>query len=134
MIFREILALSRILHRSFTEKIKETGLGSGQVFILMSIVENQGINQDLLCKIMEIDKSTAAKGIKILINKKCIIRVRDKNDMRNWILFPSKKGEVIYDVVRKYTNDFEKTIIKGIDKEKIIILSEMLEQIKKEIV
>ena len=131
MIFREIIKLSRILHRNFNEKIKETGLGSGQIFILMAIAENPGINQDILCRIMEIDKSTAAKGIKILLNGKYIIRVRDKNDMRNWIIFPSKKGEAIYGIVKDYTEKYEKEIVAGLGMEELKILSDIFDKIAK---
>ena len=131
MIFRKITALSRSLHRKFNEIIKDTGLGSGQVFILMTLVENPGINQDLLCRILELDKSTVTKGIKTLLKEKYIIRVRDKNDMRNWIIFPSKHGEVIYHDLKKYAEDFEKQITADIANSEIIQLSEILNILSK---
>ena len=131
MIFRKITALSRSLHRCFNEIIKNTGLGSGQVFILITIVENPGINQDLLCRILDLDKSTVTKGIKTLIKDKYIIRVRDKNDMRNWIIFPSKKGELIYHDLRKNADNFEKKITSGIESQEVKNLSETLDILKK---
>ena len=68
--------------------------------------------------------------MKVLLNEKYIIRVMDKNYMRNWIIFPSKRGEGIYRTLKKYTEDYENQIIEGIDKNEIIILSEILDKIK----
>ncbi len=129
MVFRQIMALSRSLHRCFNEIIKNTGLGSGQVFILLKIVENPGLNQDLLCRILELDKSTVTKGMKTLLQNKYIIRLRDKNDMRNWIVYPSKKGEAVYEEIKKYADEFEMKITGEMEKDEINLLVEMLERI-----
>ena len=116
MIFRQILSISRRIHRNYNELLKETGLGSGQIFILLAVIDKPGLNQDSLCRMLDIDKSTVAKGMKTLLNKRYIIRIRDKKDMRNWILFPSKTGEKL-SVFIKETLKNENTKINELFKE-----------------
>jgi DNA-binding MarR family transcriptional regulator len=130
MVFRDIMSLSRKIHRYINEKLKGTGLGSGQLFILAAIVKNPGINQYFLCKKLDLDKSTVAKGIKSLINNKFILRVRDKNDMRNWILFPSKKGESLTAVLNDTINSFESDMLYQFTENEILILKSLLLRIE----
>ena len=130
MVFNRIFSISRKIHRKFNESFKDTGLGSGQVFILLSVIENPGINQDCLCRILDLDKSTVTKGMKTLHNDKYIIRVRDKKDKRNWILFPSKKGERIYNDLNNRVKEFEKKIIREISEIDINLFHEVLKKIE----
>ncbi len=130
MFIREILSVSRNIQRNFNDYLKDTGLGTGQVFILMKINENPGINQEKLCRMLNIDKSTVTKGMKLLMSEKYIIKVRDKNDLRNWILFPSKRGEAVYENVKIKIDDFEKTAVRNIGKEKLKMFSQLLSEIE----
>ncbi len=130
MIIRELLSVLRKMQRLFNEHIQDTNLGSGQIFILLAVIDSPGINQDELCRILDIDKSTATKGMKILLDKKHIIRVQDKHDKRNRLLFPSKVGEKTALEAVKKIKEFEIKICNEAGKENIILLNNILSSLK----
>ena len=133
MLLRRFLSVSRKIHRLIQESLNGTGIGSGQVFILLSVLENQGVNQEYICQELAIDKSTVTKGIKYLLKEKYILRIRDKNDKRNWILFPTKKSENIADDLKNAVENVNSQLIDNFTESDEKYYIQLLDKIEKNI-
>ena len=75
-----------IIHRTgasfLSKEFSKFNIGAGQYMYLINLYHNDGLSQEELTEILNIDKSTTAKAIKKLEDENLVIRVKDKNDKR----------------------------------------------------
>lgn len=98
------------IHRSgnifLSKKLNQYGVGYGQYLFLLYLYNSDGLNQEELSEILNIDKGTTARAIKKLEEHELIIRVKDKNDKRAYKVYVTDKGksikEGIYQVLREW--------------------------------
>lgn len=91
-IARRIAHCSRQLDRLLGKGLSSRNLGSGQVRLLVSVLENPGVTQDSLSRHVGIDKTTTAKAVSRLENSGYLNRLRDSDDRRLRRLFPTEKA------------------------------------------
>ncbi|MBQ5695746.1 MAG: MarR family transcriptional regulator [Clostridium sp.] len=101
-----------LIHRQanvfFTKEFSKFGFGSGQYMFMIYLYENDGISQEALSKLVNIDKGTTAKAIKKLEELELITRSKDLNDKRiNKIYLTSKALNIkndFFSVLTKWEN------------------------------
>ena len=75
-----------IIHRTgssfLSKEFSKFNIGSGQYMYLIHLYKNDGLSQEELTEILNIDKGTTAKSIKKLETEGFVMRVKDKNDKR----------------------------------------------------
>ena len=75
-----------ILHRQanvfYSKEFNKFGIGSGQYMFMIHLYRNDGISQEELSDIINIDKGTTAKAIKKLEELGYIERIKDSEDKR----------------------------------------------------
>jgi DNA-binding MarR family transcriptional regulator len=74
------------------EKIKQYGLSEGQAVYLMALYHHDGIQQEDLCKSINIDKGTTAKALKKLESSGYVSRQRDPSDRRAYSIYLTDKA------------------------------------------
>ena len=101
-----------LIHRQanvfFTKEFSKFGFGSGQYMFMIYLYKNDGISQEALSKLVNIDKGTTAKAIKKLEELELITRSKDLNDKRiNKIYLTSKALNIkndFFSVLTKWEN------------------------------
>lgn len=88
-----------ILHRQanvfYSKEFNKFGIGSGQYMFMIHLYRNDGISQEELSDIINIDKGTTAKAIKKLEELGYIERNKDSEDKRiNRIYLTNKALEI----------------------------------------
>ena len=75
-----------LIHRQanvfFTKEFSKFGFGSGQYMFLIHLYKNDGISQEELSDLVNIDKGTTAKAIRRLEELNLIKRLKDSTDKR----------------------------------------------------
>ena len=101
-----------LIHRQanvfFTKEFSKFGFGSGQYMFMIHLYKNDGISQETLSELVNIDKGTTAKAIKKLEELELITRSKDSNDKRvNRIYLTSKALDIksdFFSVLTKWEN------------------------------
>lgn len=101
-----------LIHRQanafFTKEFSKFGFGSGQYMFMIHLYENDGISQESLSELVNIDKGTTAKAIKKLEELNFIVRSKDSKDKRiNRIYLTSKALDIkndFFSVLTKWEN------------------------------
>lgn len=101
-----------LIHRQanvfFTKEFSKFGFGSGQYMFMIYLYKNDGISQEALSRLVNIDKGTTAKAIKKLEELELITRSKDLNDKRiNKIYLTSKALNIkndFFSVLTKWEN------------------------------
>ena len=84
-----------LIHRQanafFTKEFSKFGFGSGQYMFMIHLYKNDGISQEKLSELLNIDKGTTAKAVKKLEELGFVTRSKDSSDKRiNRIYLTSK--------------------------------------------
>ena len=80
----------------YTEmKLKEYGIGPGQIPFLTSLQRKEGINQETLTAEFGFNKATTARAIAKLEKEGYVTRKRDEKDHRAYKIYLTNKGEEI---------------------------------------
>ena len=90
-ILREIGMIARCITTINDIEFKEISLTKGQFLYLVRIYENPGIIQEKVADMLKVDRTTAAKSIKKLVEKGLVEKRKDENNNKKLILLFSKR-------------------------------------------
>ena len=103
-----------IIHRTgssfLSKEFSKFNIGSGQYMYLIHLYKNDGLSQEELTEILNIDKGTTAKSIKKLETEGFVMRVKDKNDKRINRVYLTPKALEITDEFLSSINAWENTL------------------------
>jgi len=91
-IGRYLSCLYRHTRMYLDRQLRDYGLGYGSLSFLMTLFRNDGIHQEELSRILNIDKATTARAIKRLMSLGYVIRKQDPKDRRAYRLHLTEKG------------------------------------------
>ena len=114
-----------------------TGIGSGQFPFLMALYHKDGITQEDLAHLFDVDKATSARAIKKLHKAGFITRKRDAADKRMYRIFVTEKGRALEPVVKKISLKWTAHLLSGFEEEEkryiIYLLKKMVDNISSEV-
>lgn len=125
---KPISMLYRYSQCFFNIELKPYNLGSGQYMFLLALLENEGINQDQLGKIVRLDKATTTRAVAKLIKQEYVIRKICPNDRRSYLLFPIQKAYNIKDTLCQILNKWNDIILADFTEEEQILFSKLLKK------
>ena len=103
-----------VIHRTgssfLSKEFSKFNIGSGQYMYLIHLYKNDGLSQEELTEILNIDKGTTAKSIKKLETEGFVMRVKDKNDKRINRVYLTPKALEIKDEFLSSINAWENTL------------------------
>ena len=112
-----------LIHRQanvfFTKEFSKFGFGSGQYMFMIHLYKNDGISQEKLSELVNIDKGTTAKAIKKLEELNFIIRSKDTNDKRVNRIFLTEKALNIKDDFFSVLTNWENSLTNTLTEEEI---------------
>lgn len=112
-----------------TKEISKFGIGSGQVMFLMELYKKDGISQEELSEVLNIDKATTCRAIKKLEEAEFLTRVKDKNDKRAYKLYLTQKSKDMENSIRDVLRICEDHISKNLSEEEVKTLAMILKKI-----
>ena len=107
-----LLSTTRKLHRLVQIDTIKFGIGSGQLIILMVVLDQPGICQEDLSTLIEVDKATTAKGVKKLIEKGLILKERKASDRRYFLLYPTEHATEIQPELKRLIDYHREIMLK----------------------
>lgn len=112
-IGRLISHLHRQIHRYIDRKLEGYGIGSGQFPFLMRLYRNDGINQEMLARSLDVDKATSARAIKKLEDAGYVRRGRDAADSRAYRIVLTRQGKNLEPVMRRISSELREVALAG---------------------
>ncbi len=106
--------LNKNLHRYLKIKLKDVELKKEEVHFLHYICKKDIVEQNELTKHFHVDKSTTTRNIKLLINQGYVIREKDKNDHRKYLLSPTEDGKNLSNEIIKMFEKWHFELTKGL--------------------
>jgi DNA-binding MarR family transcriptional regulator len=113
----------------FNSELKKYNLGSGQYIFLVNLFKNNGISQEQLSEIVNIDKTTTARAVAKLVNENYVIRKISDNDKRAYNLYTTDKAESIKNNLFGTLDSWNKIMLDNFNSEEKKILLKLLEKV-----
>ena len=104
-----------------------------QISILHILEEQEGSNLGLLAEKADRERTTISRMIDGLEKRNLVLRVPDKDDKRQKLLYLTNLGQERLEQMKPIGEEFNKSIYKGIDKEEVEATLATLKKILKNI-
>jgi len=132
-ILREIGMIGRCCATISDIEFKEINLAKGQYLYLVRIYENPGTIQERVAAMLKVDRSTAAKAIKKLVECGLVEKVREKDNKKELRLYCTSKGEGIYPLLKREEDHSVDVATEGMSQEEVEQAFELLHRMRKNI-
>ena len=115
------------------KNVAEAGfdLSAPQVILLAHIEEAEGINQQTLTNHLARDKTAITRCIDSLEDKNLVVRVPDKTDRRQNMIYLTQKGKEAVPELIKMAQKTDAEAIQGIPPQEVDTIKEELRKIQK---
>ncbi len=124
-----VSALYRSTQKYFDRNLAEYGIGSGQLYFLFMIYENEGIPMQKLSSLADMDKGTITKSVRRLLDEGYAEMRTDESDKRIRRIYTTEKtAGIIHDLYR-IRNSYVQELFKDIPEEKQELGMDTMQQI-----
>ena len=114
------------------EILKQFGLTSGSYPYLLTLFNNDGINQNQISRELDINKAMSAREIKKLIRLNYVKKEIDPDDARAYKLYLTEEGRSLIPEILQAMNHWNNTITQGLNDREKKELVRMLDIVLKE--
>jgi len=123
----------KAMHAALQHRFKQAGidLSLDQWVVLMHLWVEDGQNQAALGETAGRNKTTVTRAIDGLERKNFVVRVLDKDDRRNKLIYLTQGGKEMEQRTLPHAQAVEKQALAGISEEKIALYKEVLMEITK---
>lgn len=128
-IGRWISCVYRAAHVFLDRTMEKYGIGSGQIYFMRVLMFKEGMSQNELSEILNIDKATTARAIKKLSQKGYVKREIDPIDCRGYRLFLTAQGREIGEELKQIMKYLEELFTKGFSEQEKQMLSSLLKRV-----
>ena len=122
----------RSVKNSLDQNLAQAGYDITAIHMLLLgyLYENEGVNQQTLTEYMFRDKTATTRWIDFLEAKDLVVRVPDKADRRQKLIYLTKKGRGIRGELMRIVLKTENDAQQGIEPHKVAICKEVLMQVR----
>ena len=125
-----LLAKLTIAHRNLLEKsVKQIGLHSGQVFVLMELWKQDGQRQVDLAEKLNLAAPTVNKILGGLLEGDYVTRERYEDDARSTRIFLTDKGDQAQALVEEKWLEIEEQTVLGMSSTECLIFKQLLQKL-----
>lgn len=132
-ILREIGMIARCFDTISNVEFKDLELAKGQYLYLVRVCENPGIISNKLSEMLKVDRTTTARAISKLEESGFIEIKKDDVNKRILRIYPTEKGKITYEVLKKEENYSEMVSLQGFSEEEKDILTKLLVRVRENI-
>lgn len=116
--------------RAFMSKsLTEYDMGFGQMMFLLQLYKQDGISQEELSEMLNIDKGTTARAVKKLEEEGFLTREKDEFDKRAYKIYLTDKSKEKQDDVCNVLQEWENILTENITEEEKDTLINILKKI-----
>lgn len=129
MNYYKLVLVTKLGREFVSNKIQATGLSDTEHQICSFLYFHKGISQDTIAEALIIDKTTVAKALTNLENKKLIIKKQNKENKRKNVISLSDSGEMVMSENANLHNQWFEEVISSMTNEEKNMFSHLFEKL-----
>jgi DNA-binding MarR family transcriptional regulator len=130
---RQIATIYQNITIHLDAQLKPYQIGTAQVSFLVTLLQQDGINQEALTATSHVDKSTTTRSIAKLEKTGYITRKKDPNDNRAYKIYLTKKGHRIEPKLYNILKQLNETLSEGLTENEKAAFKKLLEKTEQNI-
>ncbi len=91
-------------------------IGAGQHAYLLALNDTEGLTQEDLAKLFQLDKATVARAVAKLESEGYVKRETDNHDRRAYRLFLTQAARALIPEIQKTLKEWENALLKGMER------------------
>jgi len=124
-----LLAKLTVSHRNLLERsVREVGLHSGQVFVMMELWKKDGQRQVDLADKLNLAPPTVNKILGGLLEADFVKRAKYEDDARSTRIFLTEKGKEVKEALEEKWGEIEVQTTEGMTQTEALILKQLLQK------
>ena len=124
-----LLAKLTVSHRNLLERsVREVGLHSGQVFVMMELWKKDGQRQVDLAEKLNLAPPTVNKILGGLLEADFVKRAKYEDDARSTRIFLTEKGKEVKEALEEKWGEIEVQTTEGMTQTEALILKQLLQK------
>ena len=128
---RYINMVSRCCSMYRSRRLEGTELGACHIPYILTLCRNPGVTQELLCKMLYINKSNVTRALAYLEQHGYVFRKQSETDKRVWLVYPTEKANDTLPAIRSILKDWNEYITEDISEAEMNAFMSVLEKIAK---
>ncbi|MEE9151372.1 MAG: MarR family transcriptional regulator [Thermoplasmata archaeon] len=110
------------------KELQVYNIGSGQFPFLTVLYDEDGLSQEEISRILNVDKATAGRDIKRLAEEGYVERKRNPEDRRAYKIFLTEKGKKVKPVIRRVLSSWTSILSSDFTEEEKDLIIELLKR------
>ncbi|TSA25957.1 MarR family transcriptional regulator [bacterium] len=123
-----ISMLSRSAHKYFEHQLKPLDLNRGSLFILKRLYDKDGISQNDLCDLLQMDKANITRIIAQLVELDYVKKVHKESDQRAYRLYLTEKANNKKAEISSIFTSWSRILTKDFSEDEIQLAFQMLQK------
>lgn len=128
-----ITYLSRCIQQELKNVVVPFDLSVGEEPYYTALIQNNGVTQDELTKLVKVDKAATARMVKSLEQKGYVTRETDPKDKRNKRIYLTETGKLKYEPITHALRQFNQELTSEWTEEQYEFVYRSLEMLKKKL-
>lgn len=128
-----INSINRKILRFLSLNLKKYNITTEQWSVLLSLTEEDGVNQKQLAKKVDKDQATLVRILDILERKKLVIRKKSTEDRRSFLIYVTSEGKKLKQEVYPFIEHLFTNITNEISKDQLDLFIDTLNKFEKNI-
>jgi MarR family transcriptional regulator for hemolysin len=122
--------VSRLMRKEFDRRVRSLGLTRAQWRVLVYVLENQGLSQSALARLMDLERAPLGQLIKSLECLRLVHRERSERDHREWLVYAGAGVEPIMPQLVEAATWLRDLSLQGLSTGEVSLLKRLLERMR----
>jgi len=127
IVGKNLFTVQRYFKIFLNYRLKKHGLNGAQFMVLLILTKQDGLSQEAINEGLQFDKGFLARVAKSLEKEGYIIRKVNQEDRRAYKLYLTDKAKAIKPMIFEILNEWDNTILEGVNEREIEILENVLD-------
>ena len=112
--------ISKKMHMYLNKNLEKYGISKGQIhFLLLLYKKGNGLTQEQISKLLDIDKANTTRALKKLIENGYVEKRRDEKDKRIFRVYLTQKSLQLKPKIKEVLIELEKKLTIGISQKEL---------------
>jgi len=122
--------VARLMRKGFDRRVRSLGLTRAQWRVLVYVLENQGLSQSMLARLIDIERAPLGQLILALENLRLVRRVRSAHDQREWLVFGAEGAKDVMPELVEAATWLRDLSTNGLSSGEVALLRRLLERMR----
>jgi DNA-binding MarR family transcriptional regulator len=122
--------VSRLMRKGFDRRVRALGLTRAQWRVLVYVLENEGLSQSMLARLLDAERAPMGQLIRALENLRLVRRERSPHDRREWLVYAGEAAGAVVPALAEAAVWLRDLSQQGLSPGEVAMLRRLLSQMR----